>query len=796
MPRVVPDAAAARLFGGEGELAHRLARFDWRANPLGMPDHWPSALQDLVRSMLRCQGPMFVCWGPENTLVYNDFYAGVLRDKHPAALGRPFREVWSEVGPELDAMLERVRAGQGSQGIDAPFEVNRDGRDQVARFSFVWNPVVDAAGAVPGFYCLAFETTQAVEAEQARTEEAERLIRMFDEAPGFLAVLSGADHVFRQANRAYRAFVGRSDEIIGKPVRDVAPEAIQQGWGAVLDEVLRTGKPYFGDASPVRLRRQGQDAPEERLVDFIFQPMRGPDGQVEGILIQGSDVTDHRRTLERLRESEARFRTIADAMPQMVWSTRADGAHDYFNHQWYEFTGVPEGATDGDGWNGIFHSQDQAAARERWRHSLDTGETYEIEYRLRHHSGAYRWVLGRALPIRDASGAIVRWMGTCTDIHEQVLARELLRAEDRRKDEFLAMLAHELRNPLAPIASGVALLERVAGNEARVRQTADLIGRQAAHLRSLVDDLMDVSGVARGLVTLKVERLDVRTVLADAVEQTRPLMDSKGHSLHMLVGPAPVPVMGDRKRLVQIFTNVLGNAAKYTPPAGRVVLEAGSDGAKAVVRVRDNGRGMTPELLARVFDLFVQGERSQDLGKGGLGIGLALVKRLVELHGGSVVADSAGAGQGSTFTIELPCAHSRPETLAHSPADVRPATRMPRILVVDDNRDSGQVLAMLLEELGYQAYAEDTVAKALSTAAQVCPDVCLLDVRLADGSGRELASQLTGLPGMQSASVAMVSGFGDYEEVEASRAAGLVHFVKPVDPVALGKWLDGVRPRG
>ncbi|MBL0419053.1 PAS domain-containing protein [Ramlibacter sp. AW1] len=786
-----PSAVPAGLFHGGSEIAGRLAEFAWHDHPLGPAAEWPASLQSLVRSMLRSRGPMFICWGPEARLLYNDAYAAILRDKHPQALGRPFRDVWSEVGPELDGMLERIRSGEGIQGTDTPFRVLRDGREQVASFSFVWNPVVTDDGQVPGFYCIAFETTLAVEAEQARAEEAERLIRMFDEAPGFLAVLSGPDHIFRQANRAYRSFVGRRGEIVGRPVREVAPAAIEQGWGAVLDEVLRTGKPYVGEASPVRLSPEGREA-EERLVDFILQPMRGRDGAVEGILIQGSDVTEHKRTLERLRESELRFRTIADAMPQMVWSARPDGFHDYFNQRWYEFTGVPQGVTDGHAWNDVFHPEDQARARERWQRSLETGATYEIEYRLRHHTGVFRWVLGRAVALRDDSGTISRWMGTCTDIHEQFLAREILREEDRRKDEFLAMLAHELRNPLAPIASGVTLLHRVAGNEARVRQTADLIGRQAAHLRSLVDDLMDVSGVARGLVTLAADQVDLRQVLADAVEQTRPLMDGKRHSLHIMAGSAPLPVEGDRKRLVQIFANVLGNAAKYTPPSGRVVVETGIEDDSAVVRVIDNGLGMTPELLERVFDLFVQGERAQDHAQGGLGIGLALVRRLVELHGGSVSASSMGPGHGSTFTVRLPAAQTLPEPhapAAHDGPQVAPPTR---VLVVDDNRDSGQVLAMLLEEMGYEAYVEATVARALATAAHVRPHVCLLDVRLPDGNGRELAAQLVRLPGMQSAALAVISGFGQYDELAASRDAGMEHFVKPVDPDALGKWLQGL----
>jgi PAS domain S-box-containing protein len=214
-------------------------------------------------------------------------------------------------------------------------------------------------------------------------------------------------------------------------------------------------------------------------------------------------ASERQRNALSLQHSEAKFRTIANAMPQMVWSALPDGAHDYFNQRWYDFTGVPEGSTDGEGWNGMFHPDDQERAWARWRHSLATGTEYEIQYRLRHKSGQYRWVLGRALPLFDDAGALIRWMGTCTDIHEQKLAEEELRRASERKDEFLAMLAHELRNPLAPISSAAQLLKLPGVDETRLRLASDIIGRQVRHMTELVDDLLDVSRVTRGLVQLE-----------------------------------------------------------------------------------------------------------------------------------------------------------------------------------------------------------------------------------------------------------------------------------------------------
>ncbi|UUX94716.1 PAS domain-containing protein [Aquabacterium sp. J223] len=916
---------------------------DWSAHPLGPPAQWPPVLAALVASMQRCQGPMFICWGPQAHLLYNDRYADVLRDKHPAAMGRPFREVWPEVGPELDVMLRQVYAGHGQHGIDTPFHARRDGRDETAWFSFVWNPVLAADGSVDGFFSTAFETTTAVRADQARAAEAERLLQMFEQAPNFIAVLSGPEHVYVHANPAYLDFVGRG-EIIGRRVRDAIPEVTEQGWVGVLDEVYRTGAPYIGRATPLRLRRSGRPGLDEAFVDFVFQPMRDESGAINGILVVGHDVTDHQRTLRRLRDreqalleaartlslqrrqveallestplgiafvdregrlllasaenrqlwgpypspasvadyadfkgwwaddgprhgqplqpedwplaralrgedvrsqvieietfddpprrrtmllhakpvrdddghivnavvaqiditaqvevenalrqSEARFRTIAEAMPQMVWSTRPDGFHDYYNQQWYAFTGVPDGSTDGEAWNGMFHPEDQVRAWNRWQHSLGTGDPYEIEYRLRHHSGEYRWVLGRALAVRDERGHIVRWMGTCTDIHDQVRAQEMLREEDRRKDEFLAMLAHELRNPLSPITSSAALLPRVADDPVRVRHIGALIARQAAHMRGLVDDLLDVSRVTSGLVALVRQPVDLRSVLAEALEQTRPLMDAQAHRVSIDAGSGPLSVLGDRNRLVQVFANLLNNAGKYTPREGRIHVGARLEDGQVVVSVRDNGLGMTPALLSRMFDLFVQGERTPDRSQGGLGIGLALVRRIVELHGGSVSGHSEGPGHGSELLVVLPlAAHGAATATATTTAGGLPAVTGLRVLVVDDNPDAGESLGLLLRDLGHEVHVERRAVAALETATRLRPQVCLLDIGLPDLDGRTLARRLRLLPGLQAVTIAVVSGYGQPQDLQASQAQGLVHFVKPVETAELLAWLDRV----
>ena len=489
------------------------------------------------------------------------------------------------------------------------------------------------------------------------------------------------------------------------------------------------------------------------------------------------------RAEKALREREARFRTIADAMPQMVWSTLPGGYHDYYNQQWYDFTGVPPGSTDGEGWNDVFHPEDQPHAWSMWRHSLATGATYEIEYRLRHRSGEYRWVLGRALPVRNEKGAIVRWMGTCTDIHEQKRAQEELVANSRRKDDFLAMLAHELRNPLAPISTAAQLLKAVPTDRATVEHSADIVSRQVRHMTALVDDLLDVSRVTRGLVELERAPVDVKAVLGNAIEQVRPLIEARGHQLTTRMASGDVYVLGDRTRLVQVMSNLLHNAAKYTPQNGALSLSM-SVGEQVEVRVADNGMGVEAQLLPHIFDLFTQGERTPDRSQGGLGLGLALVKSLVDLHRGRVTAESEGRGRGSAFTVILPLLRtSHPaESPVLRPADTALSSPSRRVMVVDDNKDAAETLRMLLKGQGHEVRVAHDSVEALDVVRDAPSDVFILDIGLPGMDGYALARQLRAHPNGSTAIYIALTGYGSTQDKQRGDAAGFDHYlVKPAE---------------
>lgn len=510
----------------------------------------------------------------------------------------------------------------------------------------MWQGVVSRARAVQ-------------DANSALVAQGRHLMSLFAQAPGFMAVLSGPEYVFEIANPAYEELIGRSD-LIGRRLREVLPEIIDQGYFNLLDQVRETKRRFVGRGMEVRLASSAGEL-HPRYVDFVYQPIVGEDGQTAAVFVQGHDVTDRESALDALRESEQRFRTIAEMIPQMVWSTLPDGYHDYYNRQWYAYTGVPEGSTDGEAWNGMFHPEDQPRAWERWRHSLATGEPYEIEYRLRHRSGEYRWTLGRALPIRDATGAIVRWMGTCTEIHEQKLVQEALerseyslRDADQRKDRFLATLAHELRNPLAPIATAASLLRMSPDDPDRVLAASDIIHRQVEHMTHLVNDLLDVSRVTQGQAVLDVREMDLAQSVREALEQVAPLVERKRHAVRVSLPEGPVRVMGDAARMRQVFANLLVNAAKYTPDGGHIDVRVHVADHLACIDVEDDGVGMDATLIPRVFNLFVQAEPTPDRNEGGLGIGLSLVRSLVQQHGGTIKATSPGLGKGARFRVCLP----------------------------------------------------------------------------------------------------------------------------------------------
>jgi len=366
-----------------------------------------------------------------------------------------------------------------------------------------------------------------------------------------------------------------------------------------------------------------------------------------------------------------------------------------------------------------------------------------------------------------------------------------MREIDDRKDEFLAMLAHELRNPLAPISAASNLLRIPMLDREKIRSNSEIISRQVQHMSGLIDDLLDVSRVSRGLVTLEAVTQDARQIVVSAVEQVRPLMDSRRHTLTVHNSPEPASVIGDQKRLVQIIANVLNNAAKYTVVDGHIVLTVGVDDNNITFTVQDDGIGMEADVIERVFDMFAQGKRNSDRSQGGLGIGLAIVRSLVNLHGGSVSADSPGLGKGSTFIVTLPRARGLVAPAQAPYSEVSPVASPHQLLIVDDNVDAAVTLGAFLEIAGYTVTVEHSAEAALDRITKEAPMACLLDIGLPDMDGSELAQRLRKCPETETSLMIAITGYGQDSDRQKSRDAGFDHhLVKPVDLPELLKILS------
>jgi PAS domain S-box-containing protein len=537
----------------------------------------------------------------------------------------------------------------------------------------------------------------------------------------------------------------------------------------------------------------------ERPIDDTAAPIQGEEGTLSGAVLVFRDVSERRREERALRESEQRRRFVMDAMPEKIFTARPNGDRDYFNPVWFQYTGLSLEQLKDWGWTQLIHLDDLEEKVHSWRHSLDTGEPFQFEHRLRRADGEYRWHLSRALPLRDETGRVLMWVGSNTDIHEprqttdklRQLAAELSEA-DRKKDEFLATLAHELRSPLAPIRNGLQLM-RLAGREpALVEQARAMMERQLTQLVRLVDDLMDVSCIARGRLELRKDFVQLSAVINSAVEASRPLIEEMGHELAVTLPMQPVVLVADLARLAQVFMNLLTNAAKYTDRQGQIWLTAEQQGSDVVVSVKDTGIGIDADQLSSIFGMFAQVDRSLEKAQGGLGIGLTLVRRLVEMHGGTVEARSDGLGQGSVFLVRLPVVEAVGSQTA-SGDEPAPLQSSLRILIVDDNQDGADSLAMMLQVLGNETRTAYDGQQGIEVAEEFRPDVILLDLRLPKLNGYEACGRIREQPWAKGVVLIAVTGWGQEDDHRRSHEAGFdYHLVKPVDPQALMKLLAGL----
>jgi PAS domain S-box-containing protein len=527
----------------------------------------------------------------------------------------------------------------------------------------------------------------------------------------------------------------------------------------------------------------------ERPIDDSAAPIQDGAGKVSGAVLIFRDITAQRTQRRELEEREQQFRTLAESIPQLTWMAHADGHVFWYNRRWYDFTGTTFEQMEGWGWQSVLDPDVLPSVLSRWRGSIASGEPFEMVFPIKGSDGQFRHFLTRVLPIKDDKDRVVRWFGTNTDISDAKRVEEEIRQlaaelseSNRRKDEFLAMLAHELRNPLAPIRTGLHLLSLAPPDSAAFEKARTIMVRQVTQMVRLVDDLLDVSRINRGRIALRKEHVELATVVHSALETSGPLIEQMGHELTVALPNQPVGVDADVTRLAQVFLNLLNNAAKYTERGGHIWLTAELQGAEVVVSIRDTGIGIAATHLPSIFDMFTQVDRSREMSQGGLGIGLSLVKRLVEMHGGSVEARSEGPGQGAEFVVRLPALVAlAPPTTA--PIQEPAAThKVRRILIVDDNRDAANSLSEMLRLLGNETCTAYDGTQGLDMAAQFRPHVILLDLGLPTLNGHDLCRRIRAEPWGKSLILIAVTGWGQDDDRRRSREAGFDHHLtKPVE---------------
>ena len=824
------EAGDPWFFAGAG-ISNALARAtDWQSTPVGPWETWPTSLKSTLAMVFHARQPMFVWWGPQLVQFYNDAYLPSFgRGKHPAAMGQPGRDCWQEIWPIIWPQIEDVMLRRkASWNEDHLVPIERNGRIEEVYWTYSYGPVFDDDGAVGGTLVICTETTARVIAERrmrllraladrtSLASDTAALMRhaahVLAECPADipLAVLFAEDRATGQLVLvAHPGLTAEAAEQLGAPLRAALLAALTLDPTPRLVSLADLTGPVHAGPWPEPVEHAwiavlaGPGPRPAALLLLGSSPRLSFDlayGQFFAQLLESLGVAQTRIEADQARLSTQRERDnlllrapVATALltgPQHVFELanplyrQMVGGRELLGKAYLQ--AFPElVGTELSAILDRVYATGEVHVNEELRIALALDASGEL---------VDRYFKFNLEPLRDDSGRVYGMMAVAVDISEQVFARHTLErtsaerekllaaleAANRTKDEFLAMLGHELRNPLSPIVTALQLMKlRHAGVHPRELQ---IIERQVTHLVRLVDDLLDVSRITRGQIELRRETVDVAEVLTKAIEMASDLLEKRQHRLSLAVPDDGLVCDGDPVRLAQVIANLLTNAARYTEPGGHVRLTAYQEADEVVIRVKDDGIGIPPEMLPRVFDLFMQVKRGVDRFEGGLGIGLALVQNLVALHGGKVLAASEGPGRGSEFVVRLPVkARVSVDEPAASPGPATDATRC-RVLVVDDNVDAAELLGDMLTLFGYEvALAHDALA-ALAEVARFAPQVAILDIGLPVIDGYELARRIRAEPQGASCRLLALTGYGQESDRRRSDAAGFeCHLVKPLD---------------
>lgn len=746
-----------------------------------------SQRREVLKVTLQSIGDAVITTDNEGRITYlNKVGESLTGWSHHDALGQPLNTVFKIINestrlpvanPATRALREGVVVGLANHTL----LVKKDGSECPIDDSAA--PIRDEDGHVSGCVLIFRDVTaqRLVERDKADQLLTARLLASIVESSNDAIVGKNLDGVIKSWNAAAeRVFGFSAEEAIGKHISLVIPPERISEEDQILTQ-LRAGQ-RIEHFETERMRSDGQRI----LVSLTISPIKDDAGNVVGASKIVRDVTDRKRA-EADRE---KFVTLIENSTDFIGMCDLEGIPFFVNRAGLQMVGLDSiDEARRTPVKDFFFPEDQDLIMNEFFPSVIESGHGEIEVRFRHFkTGAERWMAYKVLKLMDAAGQPAGFATVSQDVSERKrLADDLQRlaidlsVADQRKNEFLATLAHELRNPLAPLVNMLEVLKRADGDAEMLKRAHDTIERQLGQMVRLVDDLLDLNRITHDRLELRPSEVELSSVIQQAIEVARPLIDSAGHDLRVNLPAETIYLNADPARLAQVFGNLLNNSSRYTKPGGTIQIDAKRQDGEVVVTVKDNGAGIPPEKLASIFDMFTQVDRSPERSQGGLGIGLTLVKRLIEMHGGTVEPRSAGEGQGSEFVVRLPIL-VRSSAQAPTPLPAEPVVPARRILIVDDNRDSADSLALLLEITGNQTFVAHDGYEAIAAAEKHRPEVVLLDIGLPKLSGHDVCRRVREQPWGKDIVMLALTGWGQEEDRRKSQEAGFDgHLVKPVN---------------
>ena len=692
----------------------------------------------------------------------------------------------------------RIRKDGSRYWANVVITALRDANGNLRGFSKITRDLTERQKAEEIAHRLLEEAAARRAAEQSAQviEQQREQLRVTLTSIGDAVITTDAEGRVTLLNPVAEAMTGWPNaEAAGQPLATIFHIVNEMTRHVVEDPVAKVlaGGGIVGLANHTLLiARDGSEYP----VDDSAAPIRGTQGRLLGVVLVFRCIAERRRAEEALRRTAEQLQIVTDAMSAPVTRCSRDLRYQWVSKPYADWLGRPAEDIVNCPIVDIVGPQAFEQLRPHFKQVL-AGQVVRYEQRVEFRGIGQRWIDAVYTPTLDRHGVPDGWVAVISDIDERKKLEESLRDADRRKTEFLAILAHELRNPLAPICNALELLHRSDGDMALIEKARSIMGRQLDHMVHLVDDLLDLSRISRGKVQLRKERVELAAIFQSAVEAVRSLIEAQGQELKVTLPPEPLALEADPTRLAQVVANLLSNAAKYTEQGGHIWLTAARQDDQAVIRVRDTGIGIAAEHLAHIFEMFSQVAPTLERSDGGLGIGLSLVKGLVELHGGQVEAHSGGRGRGSEFIVHLPIGERSPPHATGTAAQGSPVagSRNARILVVDDNRDAADSTATVLSLMGHETRIAYDGLEGVQAAAQFQPAVVLLDIGLPRMNGYEVARHIRQRPWGRDMVLIALTGWGQDEDKRQALEAGFNHHLtKPVDVAALERLLALVVP--